>query len=1309
MTEVQDSPSFGRWLKARRRLLDLTQDALAARAGCAGETLRKIEAGVLRPSRQLAELLATQLDLTAEEQAAFADWARGAPAPALLVAVVAGATPRRTHGASLIAARSPQSPHPVKIPVPPPLAQNGKPANPYKGLRAFQEADAPDFFGRQTLIEQLVARLGEPDELARFLAVVGPSGSGKSSLVRAGLLPAIRAGALPGSERWVVLEMIPGAQPVSELAMLLANAGAGSVSDLLSQMQAGERGLLDAVRRVLPDDPVVELLLLIDQFEELFTLSGDETARRHFLDSLYVALADEGSRLRVVISLRADFYDRPLLYPQIGELLNARSQALLPMSVEDLERAIVLPAARSGAEFEPELVAQIVADVGGEPGALPLLEYALTELFEQAGGSRLTLAAYRARGGVQGALGARAEEIYRDLAPDARETARQLFLRLVTLGEGMDDTRRRVRLAEVASLGAGGSVHLVIERFAGYRLLTLDRDPLGGATVEVAHEALLRAWPRLHEWLENAREDLVIQRRLLGAVAEWAASGQDASFLATGGRLAQFAALAAGNSVVLNAEESTYVAASLAEQQQRARAEREQQARELALQRRAANRLRYLVGGLAIFLLVATLLMAWAVNQSQVAQANEQVARASLGHADALRLAAEATNLLQAHGDNQLIALLSLNSIRREYSPQADAAISSAALLGYPTRRFAVASPMNGIAISPDGKYLVGANDDHTVHVWDLATGQTVRVLSGHSDVVLRASFSRDGKYLATASFDRTARIWDFATGQTVQVLAGHEGWVTDAAFTPDGKYAATGSLDGTARLWEVATGQPVRVFKGHAGPVTDATLSPDGTRLLTASADRTARIWDVSTGAVLHELSGHSNVVDVVAYAPNGQYVATAGDDKTARLWDPTTGEQLRVLYGHSDAIQGAAFSPDSKYLLTGGDLTARLWDVSTGWLARIFAGHGNGVFGVAFTPDGHEVASGGFDGSAMLWRVNNPPGEMEFIGHLDAVSSATFSPDGRRIVTAGDDFTARIWDVTSGQQLAPLVGHEGAVVGAVFSPDGQLVLTAGNDRTARLWDATTGKELRRLMGHTDRLLIALFSPDGKRILTTATDGTARLYEAATGELIATFAKPDGSHSSFTSVAFAPDGNTIVAGSDDKTVEIRDLPGGQVLRAFPAHNDFVQGVAFSPDGKRVASVSLDGTAKLWDIGGSSGARKEVWRFEGHSGALRSVAFSPDGKYVLAGGDDRTAHLLDAANGVEIRRLGQHGDGVRSVAFAPDGTYVLTASADHTARLWHTDYHETIRYVCGLLSRDLTPEERTQYGIADQGPTCPGP
>jgi DNA-binding SARP family transcriptional activator/ABC-type glycerol-3-phosphate transport system substrate-binding protein len=495
----------------------------------------------------------------------------------------------------------------------------GEIRNPYKGLRAFLEADAGDFFGREAVTRRLIRSLAEDDPAARFLAVVGPSGSGKSSVVRAGLVPALRRGAIPGSERWYVIEVRPGPHPMREIESALLGVAVEPPPSLMEVLEADELGLARAVDRVLPD-PEGELVIVVDQLEEVFTLVAEDLDRSHLLESLRAAALEPGSRVRVVTTLRADFYDAPLSVPGFGDLLAARTEAITPMTPEELERAIVAPADAAGLIVEPRLLAEMIAEVADRPGALPLLQYALTELAEEAREGVLTLEAYRRVGRVSGALARRAEHLYEPMNEAARDACRQLFLRLVTLGEGTEDTRRRVRRSELLTLAEAHAMDGVIETYGRHRLLTFDRDPdTREPTVEVAHEALLREWARLRNWIEDVREELRLAARISEATREWTQADRGADYLLAGTRLAQAEEAKQGNAIRLTDAEREYLDASLARRDVEAAAERERQQRENRLERRARTRLRGLVAVLAAATLVATTLTAVAVNRSREA------------------------------------------------------------------------------------------------------------------------------------------------------------------------------------------------------------------------------------------------------------------------------------------------------------------------------------------------------------------------------------------------------------------------------------------------------------------------------------------------------------------------------------------------------------------------------------------------------------------------------------------------------------------------------------------------------------------
>jgi len=526
--------------------------------------------------------------------------------------------------------------------------------NPYKGLRAFMEADADDFFGREAVTDRLVRSLAADDPGARFLAVVGPSGSGKSSVVRAGLVPALRRGALPGSERWYVIELLPGSHPFRELETALLGVAVEPPPSVMDELERDDLGIVRAVERVLPD-PNAELVIVVDQLEEAFTMIDRDVERRRFLAGLRAAALQPNGRVRVIATLRADFYDAPLSVPGFGDLLAARTEAITPMSPEELERAIVEPADRSGLLIEPALLARMIADVADRPGALPLLQYALTELAERRDGRTLTLETYRDIGGVSGALARRAGQLFEPMNAAGRDACRQLFLRLVTLGEGTEDTRRRVRRSELETLADPQTMDAVIETFGRHRLLSFDRDPdTREPTVEIAHEALLREWARLRGWIDDAREGLRQRAKISSAAHEWVMAERSSEYLLSGIRLEQADETREGGSVRLIEEEREFLDASIAHRDAEAAGERMRHERELILERRARTRLRGLVAVLAAGLVLAASLTAVSVGRSREAEQSRDEATVS---------ALTSASLSNLTTDPDLSVLLALQAI----------------------------------------------------------------------------------------------------------------------------------------------------------------------------------------------------------------------------------------------------------------------------------------------------------------------------------------------------------------------------------------------------------------------------------------------------------------------------------------------------------------------------------------------------------------------------------------------------------------------------------------------------------------------
>jgi WD40 repeat protein len=1177
--------------------------------------------------------------------------------------------------------------------------------NPYKGLRAFQIADATDFFGREALIQLLLARMQEAMPAARFLAVVGPSGSGKSSVVHAGLLPELRKGALPGSQHWFLAEMNPGTNPLQELETALLRVAVKRPAHLLDQLRQDQHGLLHAIQGLLPGGAETELVLVIDQFEELFTFIEDEATRVHVLNSLHAAVTDPQSRLRLIVTLRADFYDRPLLYSGFGNLMRQRTEALVPLAPEELQHAIVGPARRVGLMLEPDLIAAMLHDVSEQPGALPLLQYALTELFERRQGRKLTLEAYRASGGLLGALVQRAEEIYGGLNDVEQEAARQLFLRLVALGEGAEDTRRRVQRAELMSVADDGhALDRVIDTYCQYRLLTLDHDPITrGPTVEVAHEALIRTWDRLRNWLDVSREDLRLQRRLARWAMEWDIAGRDPNFLVTGARLDRFAAWATETHVALNVEERAYLEASIAQRENLRAQELAREAHEAALEQRSRRFLRALVVVLLVAALGAFGLAGLAISQRQEAQraqdqalieatnaknneataiaaqaqvqieahkAEQQANRAERTAAEAQKVAlsagSQAALFREGNTDQALALALTANRIDQPVQ-QAELALAEAAYAPGTRQIFTGhTKQINAVAFSPDGKTALSGSVDTTLILWDVATGKEIRPLKGHTQEVRAVVFSPDGKTALSGSVDKTLILWDVATGKEIlPPFVGHDGAVNAVAFSPDGKTALSGSADKTLILWDVATGKEIRPLKGHTQEVRAVVFSPDGTRALSGSNDTTMILWDVATGKPIHSFKGHKREVRSVAFSPDGTTALSGSADTNVILWDAATGKEMR-RFPHPQEVFTVVISRDSNIFVSGSqDGRLRVWNVATGELIQSLVGHSAGIRAVAFSPDGKTTLSGSADRTLRLWDLGNGAEVQRITGHTDEVWSAVFSPDGKTALSGSVDTTLILWDVATGREIHRFAGHAGTVTAVAFSPDGKTALSGSVDTTLILWDVATGEVKHVFHGHTDEVHAVAFSPDGKTALSGSLDKTLILWDVATGEVKHVF---HGHTDEVHAVAFSPDGKTALSGSLDKTLILWDVATGKEIRRFKGHTDVVRAVAFSPDGTKALSGSTDTNVILWDVA----TGKEIHRFDKeHTAVVRTVAFSPDGTKAFSGaGGDPNLILWDVGTGKKIRQFAGHAGTVNAVVFSPDGNTAFSGSADTNVIMW---------------------------------------
>ena len=1255
--------------------------------------------------------------------------------------------------------------------------------NPYKGLRAFSEADADDFFGRETLIRQLLGRLGDTSassggELTHFLAVVGPSGSGKSSVVKAGLMPALRHGGLPGSENWFLVDLIPGPHPFEELEAALLRVAANPPASLLTQLKENERGLLRAVNRILPADPSIELVLVIDQFEEVFTLLADETERALLLNSLVSAVLDERSRVRIIITLRADFIDRPLRYMDFGELIQRRSEFVLPLTPDEVERAILGPAQRAGLRLEPGLAVAMTRDVGDQPGGLPLLQYALTELFDKCitgveGHPRLlTKQAYTEIGGVLGALGRRAEEVYASLDEAGQSGARQLFLRLVTLGEGVEDTRRRVLLAEIESLTVDGgtktvdgrrwteeasrsptvfgppsTVHnlpSIVNSFVHHRLLSLDRDPITrGATVEVAHEALIRVWSRLREWLNNSRADVRMQRQLALAATEWTQAKEDASFLLTGTRLEQFEGWAADAQIALTQSEQAYLDASIVERTHQQADESERQRRELEAAQKLAeterqslirlrlrNRVITTVGLIAILLaLLAGIFGLQSYQNAQLANQNAQRAEQNAqraGQAATLasvrELAASAVSNLTIDPERSI--LLALQAVQTTYSvdktalPEAELALHQAVQASHLQLTLAgKTGQMLTVAFSPDGTRVATYSEDGTVKIWGAANGAQLFSFAGHGtkggivDGYTRLAFSPDGARLAATDV-RQVKIWEVVSGKELLIIPDHFSDISALAYSPDGKKIAYGDGFGSTYIADAVTGKTifglVPMSGSEVGAVRALAYSRDGMRLATLFINNVVGVWDTELGK---ELTQNASIKQTrsFTFSLDGMRLLQTTNAGSPDMWDIATAKILpSFLTNMTDAAPFfITFSPDGTCLATGNQSgTASIWDATTGQELLTLRGHTGQVYSVAFSPDGKRLTTASQDGTAKIWDITPDREVLTISGHIAPISAVAFNPDGTRIATAGAlwEEPAKIWDAASGQVLLTTSSayHE-IINGLAFNPDGTRLATAklkhdstDNTGTVKMWDVASGEELPNLLigivGTDSSSNHLAFSPNGMRLATTNHRyKTVEVWDVATNKSIFSLS---GNTSIIESVTYSPDGTRLATGSEDGSVKVWDSSSGALLQTFPGgHTGIVWNVVYSPDGTRLATANADGTGKVWD----AATGKELLTLTGHANQVKDIAFSLDGKQLITSSDDGSVKIWDAATGKELLTIVRDAGPIASIDISPDGTRLLTGNADGTARVYFLRVEDLIALAKSRVTRSLTTAECQKY------------
>jgi len=1128
------------------------------------------------------------------------------------------------------------------------------PEVPFPGIEPYSFSERDIFFARPEEVRSLIRLV----VMYRGVLLYSASGTGKSSLINAGLIPA----ALVEGFSPVRIRVQPNRDDEIVVGRIVDKTG-GEPIYLPSIFDFDE----DAERKVLPVDDFVRIvrskaketytLLIFDQFEEWITLFESPSAGQpatdvkfsqdRIRDAIASLLNDNSVRVKILVAFREDYLAGltplfklcPSLQDQCLRLMHLRSDQVLQAIRGPFEKYPDQYRPPFTPELAQEITTQFQERATGEQIHLTEVQIVCRSLWDKRRDAKDFHELFKALGGVQGILEQYLESSLQSLPEDQQQPAIGLLSRMVTPA-GTRNVVSKDDLLSLVQMQEGISLEL-----------------LGGTLDNLAQNTALvqREWRRKAYYYEIESEFLIgwIQKK----------SQERQRFL---------------------------------HEQELREEERQQRLQEQA---KSASRLRRLSIVLAGVFLIAVI--AAFIAGGQATRANRE-ARFSL----ARELAAAAENNLNLDPDRSL--LLALHSASLSYSVDKSVTTEAQNALHRILPSLRLIRSFAGhkgwvydVAFSSDGRLLATSSSDSSVKVWDVGTGQELHALHGFRDGVLALAFTPDlsSSTLATASADRSVILWDGMSGRRLYTLVGHQGGVTSLAFDAKGARLASGSYDGTVRVWDVRSGGALHNFNPSVGRVYGVAFDPDGKRLVAAGDSGLATVWEVSSAKRLFNLQGHQLEINAVAFSRNGKWIATGGRDVTTRIWDAANGDLKATLLGHTNTIQAVAFSPDSRRLATASlDRTAKMWDVEDVAQARelfTISGHDDFVSGVEFSPDGSQLATASYDGSAKLWSAQ-PGQELLTLAHWGAVNQVVYSSDGKRLASASRDGTVRIWDAETGGTFAIISNYNYEELrGVAFSPDGSRLATCGQGDTVRVWDAVSSAKLFSLPIGSSFVYSVAFSPDGRRLAGGGLDGQAVVWDANEGTQLLTLSGPGGT---VYEVSFSPDGKYLATANANGTAVVWDGATGAPLDTLVGHSNRVQSVSFSPDGERLLTTSSDATAKIWDV--KTG--KELLTLVGHTDAVWRGRYSPDGALIATASFDKTTRIWDAHSGHELLVLPGHSKWVKGVAFSPDGRRLVSCSEDNTIRMYSLDAKNLVLLALSRLSRSLTVQERNKKYLRDE-------
>jgi WD40 repeat protein len=1207
-------------------------------------------------------------------------------------------------------------------------SSNSSSNSPYKGLAFFnyEPADAEYFYGRDTLTDQLLEKVDKNN----FLALLGTLGSGKSSIIRAGIVYQLKQGLrISGSENWYIPEVFqPGKKPLNNLAQAFVDKELSEDEQKLKfkefrELLDKEAGLKQLIDEVV-NNRLEKVVLVIDQFEEVFSLREDpneplskDSEQYKFIECLLKDLDKMGDEFCLVLAIRADFFGKCAEEESFG-LASKIQQNLVTvthMSDVELTEVITQPAEKLDFKVDDELKNQLINDVKQVSRSLPLLQNALTELWKRkpqdSDNKELTNLMYEEiknenkkeneikkenkdeikellndRGSLEALLDKYAEDVYDELNEQDKKIAKYILVNLIKIGNSTGSTRTRVYITDIKEYFqekykySQDKIDTVVEQLASNNIIIVSEevqdDGSKNKAVTLAHEVLIIHWTRLCDWLNEKRKYSYFHEEIELATKNWEENRNKSKFfnpfnrfLYDGGKLEQAVEFIKdhGDILPLNENAIEFIKKSL------------------------KNETIRIVIVITFFLLVV--LIGLCIHKQEI-EHNKRVEKYQLEQSVALTHYSDALfregqkfdALVEGLRAAIPIQKLKLNTSMKSDTLSALQPVLRRAVYGVKERNRLSKhiGSFHSLSFSSDSKTLASGSTDGTIKLWNAATGEEIRTLKGHSSRVNSVSFSSgsDVSTIASGSTDGTIKLWNATTGEEIKTLKGHNGKVYSVSFSADGKILASGSADRTIKLWDVDTGEEIRTLKvkGHSGRVHSVSFNADGETLASGGTDGTVRIWDLNTNNNFI-LSEDNYSVDSVSFSPDGKHLASGSADGKIKIWSKhdttkfwnTNSREITTLNGHDNSVYSVSFNKDSTQLASGSrDNTIKLWDVTTGKEITTVTGHSDSILNVSFSPDDKILASAAADGSIKFWDISRIQESTTFKGHNDSVTSVSSNPkDNTKLASGSLDGTIKIWDTAIGKEE-------------------RTIYTVKGDNTE---------------SYKRKINSISFSHDGKILASGSADGFIQLWDTFTGKEIKckflgkntwinsiAFSFNDKelafvtlNHTvekwnletdkvvrifegseEFSNVSFSPDGELLAASSFDNTIKLWDVATGKLIKPLKEHKSKVNSVSFSADGQILASGSSDNTIKLWNVA----TGKLIKTLKGHSSKVNSVSFSPDGKLLASGSTDKTIKLWDTFIGKDLKTFTEHTDNILSVTFSPDGKTIASGSADQKVMLW---------------------------------------